>query len=96
MPKELSPEKRRRKKPSQEVQEYDEETRTMLKIKGDFVDRTEKNTVLLEEGNLARIEQGNHAGPSREKKPKVCSTCVYAKVWDFFVRRIEKKNSKKW
>ena len=81
MPKEEIIEKK--KKQSEEVQEYDEEARVLLKIKSDFVERSEKNVVLLEEGNLARVEQGNvlFTGPSRDKKPKVCSTCVYAKVF---------------
>jgi hypothetical protein len=53
-----------------------------VKIKNDFVKRTEKAIVLLEEGNLARVEQEDviFNGPLRRKRPKICSTCVYAKV----------------
>lgn len=52
------------------------------KIKSDFVERTEKAVVLLDEGNLARVEQEElpFNGPLKTKKPKICSTCVYAKV----------------
>jgi len=54
------------------------------KIKIDFVERAEKAMISLEEGNLARIEQGPIANEndkvSNEKRHKICTTCVYAKV----------------
>jgi hypothetical protein len=53
-----------------------------MKTHGDFVKRSEKYIVLLEEGNLARVDQDDAPlnGPVRNKKIKICSSCAYAKV----------------
>lgn len=51
------------------------------KIKTDFVDRKETAMISLEEGNLIRTEKYEATSESIEdKKPKICSTCIYAKV----------------
>jgi len=81
-----------RKKANDEVNEFNEEEKLLRKIKDDFVERNEKNIVLLEEGNLARVEQGSMSftSPPKERKAKVCSTCVYAKVFLKFYLKILK------
>lgn len=52
------------------------------KIKADFVERSEKVMISLEEGNLVRVDQ--NAFPPKEftieRRHKICSRCVYAKV----------------
>jgi hypothetical protein len=68
-------------KVKKEVEECTEESKLMEKIKSDFVERREIAMISLEEGNLARTEQTElHNDPMEDKKPKICSTCVSAKV----------------
>lgn len=68
-------------KDKREVEECNEETKLLEKIKNDFIQRKETAMISLEEGNLARlgkVEIPNE--PTESKKPKICSTCLYAKV----------------
>lgn len=68
-------------KAKKEVEECNEESKLMEKIKSDFVERKETAMISLEEGNLARTEQAELPNdPIEDKKPKICSTCIYAKV----------------
>jgi len=73
--------KGRVEKIKKEVEECTEESKLIEKVKSDFVERREVAMISLEEGSLARIEQTElHNGPMEDKKPKICSTCVTAKV----------------
>jgi len=68
-------------KTKKEVEECTEESKLMEKVKSDFVERREFAMISLEEGSLARVEQTElHNGSMEDKKPKICSTCVTAKV----------------
>jgi len=69
------------KKPNREVEEFTEESKLAGKIKDDFVKRKETEMMSLEEGNLTRTGQNEFSNdPIEDKRPKICSTCIYAKV----------------
>jgi hypothetical protein len=68
-------------KAKKEVEECNEESKLIEKIKSDFIERKETAMISLEEGNLARTGHTEFPNdPIEDKKPKICSTCIYAKV----------------